>query len=216
MPETILHQQLKDWYSKPGDLLESQVWRYRADIIRGDKIIEIQTGNFQQFRNKVEKLLKGYKVRVVYPIPYRVWIIKEIDGKKIRKISPKIGRLEEVFNELVYCPNIVINKNFSLEIVLVNIEEDKIVKWRGRKRVRYKTVERRLLNVISTKVFEKPSDYMKFLPEGLTTAFTSRELSKRLNIKISLARRMVYTLTKMTILNEVGFVARAKLYQLVK
>ena len=215
MPEQTLHQQLKEWYNKPGDLLEGQVWDYRADIIRRDLIIEIQTGNFQQFRNKIEKLLKGYRVRVVYPIPYRCWVIKELNGVKTRKISSKIGRVEEVFNELIYCPNLILNPNFSLEVLLVNIEEDRVIKWRGRKRIRYKTKEKRLLEVISTRVFQKSGDYFSLLPVGLTTAFTSRELSKRLNIRVTLARRMVYAFVKMGLLKEVGLIARAKLYKIL-
>jgi hypothetical protein len=215
VPEQILHQQLKEWYCKPGDLLEGHVWGYRADIIRSDLIIEIQTGNFQQFRSKIEKLLKGYKVLVVYPVPYRCWVIKELNGVNIRRISYKIGRVEEVFNELIYCPNLVPNPNFSLEVLLINTEEDQVIKWRGRKRIRYKTKEKRLLEVISTRVFQKPEDYLSLLPEELTTAFTARELSKRLNIRITLARRMVYAFVRMGLLKEVGLIARAKLYKVL-
>ena len=75
-------------------------------------------------------------------------------------------------------------------------------------------VERRLLKVIDLVTFSKPSDYISLLPEGLSTAFTARELSRRTGMKITLARRMVYCLTKMNLLKEVGKVARAKLYKL--
>ncbi|MBM3291964.1 hypothetical protein FJY84_04730 [Candidatus Bathyarchaeota archaeon] len=214
MPENELHQQLKEWYSKPGDLLEGDVWGYRADIIRNDLIIEIQTGNFQQIKDKIDRLSKGFKIRIIYPIPYRCWLIKDNNGIKVRKISSKIGRVEEVFNELIYCPNLILNPNFSLEVLLVNIEEDRIIKWKGRQRIRYKTKQRRLIDVLSSQVYSKPSDFFSFLPHGLTTAFTARELSKQLNIRITLARRMVYTLVKIGVLDEVGFVARAKLYKI--
>ncbi len=89
------------------------------------------------------------------------------------------------------------------------------MKWKGRKRIRYKTKEKRLLEVLSTRVFQNPEDYLNLIPEGLTTAFTARELSKRLNLRINLARRMVYTFSKMDLLQEVGLIARAKLYKVL-
>lgn len=45
-------------------------------------------------------------------------------------------------------------------------------------------------------------------------AFTARQLSKAAKLRITLARRMVYCLAKMGLIEEVGSVARAKLYKL--
>ena len=80
MPERGLHAELKEWLCEPRDLVEGTVWGYRADIIRGDLLIEIQTGNFPQIRAKLAKLLTGYRVKLVHPIPERKWIIRDIDG----------------------------------------------------------------------------------------------------------------------------------------
>jgi len=214
MPEQLLHLQIKDYYKQQNDLVEGYVWGYKVDIVRGDQLLEIQTGNFQIIREKVRRLLKSYKVRIIYPLILKKWLIREQGLRKIRRISQHRGRIEEIFNELIYSPDLTLNPNFSLEVLFIQAEEDQEIKWRGKKRTRYRVVERRLLKVIDLVTFSKPSDYISLLPEGLSTAFTARELSRRTGMKITLARRMVYCLTKMNLLKEVGKVARAKLYKL--
>ncbi len=213
MPERGLHAELKEWLREPGDLVEGMVWGYRADIIRGDLLLEIQTGNFPQIRGKLTRLLKGYRVRLVHPVPERKWIIREVDGKRQRRVSPRKGRVEEVFNELVYCATLPLDPNFSLEVILVDAEERQAVRWKGRKRTRYTVTERHLVKVDGREVFERPSDFLRLLPQ-MNGAFTARQLSKASGLRITLARRMVYCLAKMGVIEEVGSVARAKLYRI--
>ena len=212
MPERGLHAELKEWLREPGDLVEGTVWGYRADIIRGDLLIEIQTGNFPQIRVKLAKLLKGYRVRLVHPVAERRWVIREADGRKQRRVSPYRGRVEEVFNELVYCPTLPLDPNFSLEVLMVHAEEAQAVRWRGKKRTRYTVTERHLVKALGREVFERPADYLRLIP-NMHGAFTARQLSKVAKLRITLARRMVYCLAKMGVIEEVGSVARAKLYR---
>ena len=213
MPERGLHAELKEWLRRPGDVVEGRVWGYKADLIRGDLLIEIQTGNFQQIRAKMLRLLRGYRVRLFYPVPERKWVIREVDGKKQRRVSPRVGRVEEVFNELVYCPTLPLDPNFSLEVLLIHSEEEQTVRWRGRKRTRYTVTDRHLVKVVGTIVFEKTEDYLRLIPD-MHGAFTARQLSKATGLRITLARRVVYCLAKMGLIDEVGSVARAKLYRL--
>lgn len=203
---------MKEWLREPGDLIEGMVWGYRADIIRGNLLIEIQTGNFPQIRAKLTKLLKWYRVRLVHPIPERRWVIREVEGKRQRQASPHVGRIEEIFNELVYCPTLPLDPNFSLDVLLVHAEEAQVVRWRGKKRTRYTVTERHLVKVVGREVFEKPGDYLRLLPE-MNGAFTARQLSKAAKLRITLSRRMVYCLAKMGLIEEVGSIARAKLYR---
>ena len=214
VPEQSLHNQLKEHYARPGDVVEGRVSGYVADIVRGDSLIEIQTGNFQgEFRKKIRRLLKSHRVHVVYPVAERRWIIRREGDRRTRRVSPRRGRIEELFNELVYAPDLPTTPGFSLEVTLVDTEEDQEVKWRGRRRTRYRTTDRRLLRVVGSRTFSRPEDYLGLMPEKLETAFTARELSRRTGLRITLARRMVYCIAKMGLLKEVGAVARAKLYQ---
>jgi hypothetical protein len=74
--EKPLHAALKEWYSQPGDRLESSVEGFVVDIVRGHLLIEIQTGNFAAIRRKLAKLTVRHRVRLVYPIAQDKWIIK--------------------------------------------------------------------------------------------------------------------------------------------
>lgn len=209
-----LHNQLKERLREPGDQVEAQVWGYKADIIRGDNIIEIQTGNFPAIREKLRRLLKGYAVTLVYPIPEQRWVTR-IDGdKKTCRGSPKHGRVEDLFSELIYCPELPLNPRFQLMVIFVHEEEvlvnDGIGSWR---RKRWSMLDRRLLDVTGRRVFKSLNDYLGLLPTDLPVEFTVQNLVKVSGLRIVLARRMMYTLTKMGVTEEVGKNGRAKLYR---
>ena len=42
--EQPLHAALKEWYVQPGDQVEVQLDGYYIDLVRGERLIEIQTG----------------------------------------------------------------------------------------------------------------------------------------------------------------------------
>ena len=214
MPEMSLHNQLKEWLREPGDQVEAQVWGYKADIIRGNHIIEIQTGNFPAIREKLRRLLKGYAVTLVYPIPEQRWVVR-IDGeKKTRRRSPKHSRIEDLFSELVYCPELPLSPRFQLMVLFTHEEEvlvnDGVGSWR---RKRWSITDRRLLDVTELRVFKSLNDYLALLPGDLSAEFTVQDLVKASGLRIVLARRMIYTLTKMGITEEIGKNGRAKLYR---
>ncbi len=48
---------------------EIPVAGYIADIFTGEEIIEIQTGNFNKMRDKLNTFLPQYPVTIVYPVP---------------------------------------------------------------------------------------------------------------------------------------------------
>ena len=214
MPEMSLHNQLKEWLHEPGDQMEAQVWGYKADIIRGDTIIEIQTGNFSAIHEKLRRLLRGYAVTLVYPIPVQRWVTRIEGDKKTRRASPKHGRVEDLFSELVYCPELPLNPRFQLMVIFVHEEEvlvnDGIGSWR---RKRWSILDRRLLDVTERRVFKRLNDYLGLLPDDLPPEFTVQNLVKASGLRVVLARRMIYTLTKMGITEEVGKNGRAKLYR---
>ena len=56
--------------------MELDIDRFVVDILRYDRIIEIQTKNFSKIRRKLATLSNQYPVRLVYPIPAEKWIIK--------------------------------------------------------------------------------------------------------------------------------------------
>ena len=54
--EGALHAQLKEWYRRPGDRLEERVAGYVVDLVRGEVLVEVQTGGFAPLRRKLEQL----------------------------------------------------------------------------------------------------------------------------------------------------------------
>ena len=67
--EGALHAQLKEWYRRPGDLLEQVAGGFVVDLVRGDLLVEIQTGGFAPLRRKIELLAQEHPVRLVAPVP---------------------------------------------------------------------------------------------------------------------------------------------------
>jgi hypothetical protein len=80
--EGSLHAQLKEWYRRPGDLVEHPVDDYLIDLVRGETLIEILTGGFAPLRRKLERLRVNHAVRLVVPVAL---------SRRIIRISPGGG-----------------------------------------------------------------------------------------------------------------------------
>lgn len=218
MGEKSLHGAIKHWYARSGDSLEMQVDGYLVDIVRDNLLIEIQTRNFSALRLKLTRLTSGHKVRLVYPVSQRKWIVR-IDGAGetvlSRRRSPKRGRVEDLFSELIYIPSLVKNPNFSLEVLLVHSEDVLIDDGRGSwRRRRWSIHDRRLLDIVDRVLFENPEDFIELLPSTLPAKFTTIDLSEALKLRSSTAQKMAYCLRLMGVIEVVGKRSRAMLYAL--
>ena len=74
--EKPLHAALKAWYARPGDRTEVPVDGSFIDLVRDDLLIEIQTRGFSALKRKLERLVPGHPVRLVYPVAYEKWILR--------------------------------------------------------------------------------------------------------------------------------------------
>lgn len=216
--EKSLHAALKKWYALPDDQLEVPVDGYIIDLVRGDLLVEIQTGSFSPLKRKLARLVKEHAVRLVFPIPLEKWIItlpKDGKGPSRRRKSPKRGCVEQVFSQLVYIPALINHVNFSLEVLLIREEEvrsfdaTRAKSWR---RKGWVTQERRLLEVVERYIFKTPDDLCQQIPVGLQDPFTTRELANAANQPVWLAQKMVYCLRIMDRLTVEGKRGRAAVY----
>ena len=214
--EKPLHASLKRWYAQPGDQFEVAVDGYVIDIVRDELLLEIQTGNFASMKSKLNNLVHTHRIRLIYPIAQEKWIIKlpkKEDEEATRRKSPKRGRVEDLFWEMVSFPHLASNDNFALEVLLIRQEEirryDKNRHWR---RKGWGIEERRLLDVVDRRLFEKPADWRNLLPESLETSFTTKDLADVTGISRRLAQKMAYCLRVMDVIKLVGKRARANLY----
>lgn len=215
LKESSLHAALKDWLSEPGDMTEVPVDGYLIDIVRRDLLLEIQTANFSALKAKVNYLLNAHQVRVIYPVASERWIrrIKK-NGRLIsRRKSPKRGRFEDVFSELLRIPQQASHPNFSMEILLIQEEIDWRDDGRGSWRRRgWSISDRRLLAVIDRRTLHKPKDFLSFLPSDLSDPFTNQELTEALDVRPRLAQQMTYCLRNMGLLSVQGKKGRYNLY----
>ncbi len=207
MTEQSLHNQLKARYTVEGAAVEATVDGYVVDVVRDGLLIEVQTGNFSAIKDKLGALLGSHRVRLVHPVPRIKWIIRlDRDGAQVsRRRSPKRGRIEEVFYELVYIPEICETPGFELEVVMVDAEEYLIDDGKGSwRRRRWSIHDRKLVDVVERHVFRCPNDYLDLLPEGLPQEFTARQLAKASRLRIRLAQKMVYCLRRMKVLRPIN------------
>lgn len=212
--EKPLHASLKQWYARPGDRFEVPVDGFVIDIVRDDLLIEIQTRNFSSIKSKLNDLARRHRVRLVHPIVQEKWIVRSANGKgATRRKSPKKGRMEDLFQELVSIPQLLLNPNFSLEVLMIRGEEvRRYNETKRRVRRRWLIEGRRLLDVMEQRSFGQSADWLRFLPDGLES-FTTSDLATRMNTGRDLAQKMAYCLREARMIELIGKRGRANLYR---
>jgi len=163
--------------------------------------------------------VSSHRVRLIYPIPQEKWIVQSPTAANAfgtRRKSPKRGRVEDLFRELVAIPHLLSQQNFSLEVLLTKEEErrrfDRRRRWRTGGWV---TEERRLLDVVERRVFEGPGSWLALLPFQ-DEPFTSKDLAQAIGVRLDLAQKMTYSLRQAGLIQALGKRSRATLYGLAK
>ena len=90
-------------------------------------------------------------MRLVFPIARRKWIVTTAaDGSVLRRrLSPRRGSYRDLFAEMMRIPHLMSSPNFTLEALLVEVEELRYADGRGswRRRGVSVVVDTRLLEV---------------------------------------------------------------------
>lgn len=215
--ETSLHAELKNWYAGPGDILEREIDGYIIDIIRGDYLLEIQTGNFANIKTKLNSLLLKYKVRIIHPVAQEKWIVRigdnaaQISSRK----SPKRGKPEDIFYYLVNIADLLTHPNLSFEIIMTKQNECWLNDGKGSwRRKGWSIIDRQLLEIVSSIRIESVKDFLVFMPTNLSHSFTNKELAATLKIPPRLAQKMTYCLRSAKLIHLVGKRGNAFLYEI--
>jgi hypothetical protein len=215
--EKELHASLKQWYARPGDRFEVPVDGFVIDIVRDDLLIEIQTRNFSAIKSKLTRLTHTHRVRLIYPLVQEKWIVRSATKKRggaTRRKSPKRGRWEDLFAELVSIPHLLSNPNFSLEVLMINEEEMRRYDGRRGWRRRGWVIEgRRLLEVKEQRLFGASADWLPFLPNGFES-FTTKDIATGANTGRDLAQKMAYCLRHGMMIELIGKQGRSNLYRI--
>ncbi len=161
-------------------------------------------------------LVSRHQVRLVYPIPRDLWIVKlpqKKGGDISRRKSPKHPDVVDIFEELVSFPELITHKNFQLDVVLTQEEElrsfDRRKRWRRRGWV---TVERRLLAVSETVSLQSEADFMALIPASLPEEFLTSDIATAIGRPRYLAQKVAYCLRNCGLIEQVGYEGNAIVY----
>ncbi len=218
--EKSLHAALKRWYAQPDDRFEARVDGFIIDLVRGDLLVEIQTGSFSPLKRKLAVLSQNHPVRLVYPIAQEKWIVRlpkeeaTAAAKSTRRKSPLHGQVEHLFRELVYIPGLICNENFTLEVLLIREEEVRrfdSARAKAWRRKGWVIQERRLLEVVGRRIFNTPAELAGLLP-ALPEPFTVRQAGASVGQPDWLVRKMFYCLRAMGMIEASGKRGRAVTY----
>lgn len=215
---TDLHLALQQHYAGDDGIVEALVEGYRADVLRGGVIYEIQTGSFGSIRDKLRRLLGRHPVVLVYPVPERK-TIAYVDGagrEVSARRSPRRGAMTDVFSQLLHLHDLPRHRHLSLEIVLTHERElrrrDGMGSWR---RQGVSLVGRELVEIVAVRRFEHPRELAALLPDDLPREFTVAELREALKLRKTVAGRMAYALCKLGVVKHVGKQGNAYVYRRV-
>ena len=214
--EKTVHAIFKNFYEPDEDKQEIPIDRYVADIFTDGEIIEIQTRQFHRMREKLVAFLPIYPVTIVYPIPrekWLIWIDEDSGELSTRRKSPKKGNPYQAFIELYQIKMFLKDPNLRLKLVLVDMEEYRLLNgWsRDRKKgsTRYDRIPTDLVEEVDV---ERVEDYMQFVPVQLEGEFTVKEFAKAAHIPVKLAQTVVNILYHVGTVDRVGKQGNAYVY----
>lgn len=218
MGEKTVHAVLKDCYTKEEGQQEIPVSGFVADIFTGRQIIEIQTRNFNALRKKLECFLKLCPVTVVYPIAHikwLIWIDEETGEMTAKRKSPVKGTEYLAFSELYKIKNFLSNDNFSIRLVLLDMEEYRLLNgWSKDKKKGSTRYDRLPVKLIRETKIECWQDYRMFIPAELGDGFSVKDFAKAAHINKKLAGLVVHILHEMGVIKRTGKKGNAWLYNM--
>ena len=183
--EKSVHAVVKCYMEPDEDYHETPIDGYVADIFRDDKVIEIQTGSFEKLRGKLNTFLPNYHVTVVHPIPANktlCWVDPDTGEVAEKRKSNKHGTPQMIFSELYAIRPFLKDPNLSIVILLIDMEETKLLDGYGpNKKKRATKYDRLPLRLLEEIHLDCPDDYRMLIPIELEH-FTSAEFAKATGI----------------------------------
>lgn len=216
--ESTLHADLKRLSAPAGSEFEVGVGGYVVDAVADGLLIEVQTRNLGAMRRKLAALLPEHRVRLVLPVAATRWLEKHHpDGRVERRRSPKSGRVEQLFAELVSAPALLEHPHLELEVALVeDVECRRLVAGKAWRRRGWVVTGRRLVRVLERRRFGAPSDLLALVPPGLPSEFTTADLAACARLPRRLAQQAAYCLFELRLAERVGRDGNAHLYRLAR
>ena len=221
--ERSLHRALKELYAARGGSIETAIDGYVADVVIGDRIIEIHTSGFSSLKRKLPRLLEDHEVTLVHPIAKDRHIVKlspsATDGDldtaaATRRKSPRHGSPFNVFSGLVSIPRLLDHPNLTLDVVMI-VEEEIRMQSKGRRwrRRGWATADRRLVEVVETHSFTRMADLFAMVDARLPDAFTTMHLAKAMQSSRRTGQQAAFCFRETRISEICGKEGRSLLYR---
>jgi len=231
--ESKLHNSLKILYQElyEGKTEVEQDGHIYDIVTKNGNIIEIQTKNLAKLLPKIlDTIEKGHNVKLVHPLPLVTRIELQDEEEKIisKRKSPKKGSIYDIFRELTGIYPLMTNPHFSLEIVEIEMTEERVhtnepvQSKNGRRRFRrnWNKTGKRLDTIINTRRFSKAEDYLNLLPP-LPELFCAKDLKNAISSKSELPARasgnahlIIWVLAHAGLIEEIEKKGRTKYYKL--
>lgn len=217
LSEKTVHAILKNYYAPDEDMHEIPIEGCVADIYTGSEIMEIQTRDFNKLRGKLEKFLPLYPVTVIYPIPREKWVIwidEETGELSSPRKSPVKGSAYMAFRELYKIKNFLLDSNLHLKLVLLDMEEYRLLNgWSRDRKKGSSRFDRIPKEIVEEVCIDCPQDYMQLVPYELEEPFTFREFASGAHIRPALAQTVLHILNYTGTVERVGKKERSYLYE---
>lgn len=220
LSEKTLHAVLKLYYEPDEDKHEVAMSGYYADIYNDKGIIEIQTRQLNKLRDKLSVFLQDYHVTVVYPLPFNKWLSwvnpdnGEVQG---RRKSPRHFTEYDAFYELYKIKSYLKNPNLSINLVLMDMEEYKLLNgWsydKKRGSTRYDRVPVGIRRIVK---FDRIEDYMQLVPADLKEDFTVKDFSMAAGVSVEASRYTLNILNYLEIVKRTGRVKNGYVYNVTE
>lgn len=212
--EKQLHCAIKFFIEPDSACHEVRIGRNVADVRNEHGIFEVKTRAFNAMRKKLAGFLKIDAVTIVHPIPAqkRIFKLDEKSGElSAPRKSPKRGTAFDVFPELYKLSELINSPNFRLLILLINMDEYRLVGGRtGRKG--YVRFDRLPVELVNAVYLTEPTDYLQLLPKELPQQFTTRDLSVSAHIPLPIAQTTLLVLKRLGAVSCTGKSGRLNLY----
>ncbi len=217
LSEKSVHAVLKAYFAAAPEQCEIKIGRMVADVFTGSEIYEIQTRAFNTMHKKLENFLPQYPVTIVHPVAATkqiIWINPQTGVLSKPHKSPIRGNIYMVFIELYRIRQYLQHNNLSICVVLLDIEEYKLLDgWSKDKKRGCTRLDKIPTNLISQTTLKTQADYAALIPPELPEQFVVKEFAKAAKIDNDLARLTLKVLQEIGVVEQTGKRVNAFVYQ---
>lgn len=217
LSEKTLHKTIKNLYEDNQAYQEIKIDGYYVDILKDNNIIEVQTKQFDKFRNKLIYLLDNYdySINVIYPVFNHkvIYYIDEHNNVSLPKNSPKKLKYPEVFYELYKIKSLLTNDKLKITLLVLDINE---YRMKSNNRKKYVLLDRIPIKLVEeVKLFNK-EDYLNLLPNNLKEIFTVKDICELTKCDNKYVSKMVNVLKYIGVIEMIGKEGKRYLYRIKK